>query len=221
MEDTILSAATFRFADALRSSAWDMLGVDLELESEEIREGLFFPRHRLLSMIHFTGAAQGEFVLSLSEETALELAGVPANVRSGLAERIVGTDFSALLKELLNTAVGTAILGLEEHFGRLAFHPPYVVHGQIDPPSLPSGIARLRAASGDVECILVLDLADSEPERMLRQAMEETRRMRSEAQLCRRMVADLLWHSRGSEIPDTVRLQAEKVIEESRVLDVA
>jgi CheY-specific phosphatase CheX len=212
MEDSILTSMAFRFADAVRTSARDMLDREPVLEVEDLREGSFFPRHRLVVMLHFTGAAQGDFVLSLSEETALDLMGIPSNVRQGLSNHLVGTECAGILKELLNAASGTAILGLEEHFGRLTMHPPILIHGEIDPPGVPSSTVELRLESGTLECIFVLDLADNEQERIIRQGMDDLRRARTETRLCRHLLADLLWHTR-SDLPESLRLQAETALE--------
>ena len=129
--------------------------------------------------------------------------------------RGVRGDFGGMLKELLNTAVGMAIETLEASVGRLTYHPPMIVYGEIDPPNLPSGTIGLPSAAGTMDCTFVIDMAGNESERMLRQAVEDLRKARAEVAVCHRVLADLVTCTRRLDVPSPLLEEAEVVLRDA------
>ncbi|MCB9496591.1 MAG: chemotaxis protein CheX [Fibrobacteria bacterium] len=217
MDDARLISHTLRFTSAVRDCFRDMLGVEMPPVAPGVEIRDFSPSYSMVAMIHFTGAIQGDFAISLDETTAARLIGAWSEGMDAVAMREVRPDFGGMLKELLNTAVGQSLPALEEEVGRLAYHPPLIVYGELDAPAIPSGNLTLEADAGPLACCVVLDEAGSDAERMLKQAVADLRRAREEVESCTRVLDDLLQQSRTGRLPEAVRLEAERVLLEVRV----
>jgi CheY-specific phosphatase CheX len=192
-----------------------MLGVESLVDGDSYKESSFAPSRLVLAMLHFTGPVEGDFVLGLEEETGARLIGAWSEGMSPEELRAARPDFGGMLKELLNTAVGMAIEVLERSVGRLTYHPPMIVYGEIDPPNLPSGTISLPSAAGTIDCTFVIDMAGNESERMLRQAVEDLRKARAEVAVCHRVLADLVSCTRRLDVPSPLLEEAEVVLREA------
>ncbi len=204
MDRETMCGQTIRFTENVRDSLRDMLGVETAQGGDAVVERTFDPRRKVVAMIHFTGSIQGDCVLNLEEDVAARLAGA---WREGMLPdelRNCRADFGGMLKELLNTAAGKALPSLEEGFGRLTFHPPMVVYGEIDAPSVPAGTSTLRTSAGEVDCTLVLDMAGDDNERVLRQAIADLEKARKEVATCYKVLSEIVRQSRSSRSPTNV-----------------
>jgi CheY-specific phosphatase CheX len=192
MDDDIFQSQTVLFTESIRDCFRDMLGAEIVLDNTQVREQTFAPSRPMLAMIHFTGPVQGDYVLNLEEATAARLIGAWSEGMEATDLRELRPDFGGMLKEVLNTAVGMAIPKLEEVYGRLTYHPPMIVYGDLDGPPIPSGTLTLGADAGPIDCCFVLDKAGTDAERMLVQAMEDLRKARAECDSCYRVLHELV-----------------------------
>lgn len=218
MDTRILFEQSVCFTEAVRNCFRDMLGLEIVLDASNPTQTVFSPRHRLVSMIHFTGAVQGDFVLDMDESTAAGLIGAWIEGMPEADLRNLRPDFGGLLKEVLNTAVGQAILTLEAQFGRLTYHPPMIVYGEVDPPAVPCSTLTLRCGPGIVDCSFVLDMAGSEAAGMLSRAMDDLRKARQEMTSCCKVLEDLIECSRRTPVTPDLVAEAERVLAETRTM---
>ena len=218
MDQELLQTLSLRFADSIRSSFRDMLGLEISPETSVPMVGRFAPNHRLVVMIHFTGPVQGDFVVNLEEDTAARLIGAWSDGMGSDDLRGMRSDFGGFLKEALNTAVGIAIPSLEEHFGRLTYYPPMVVYGELDAPDIPGCTIELRSGAGVIDCCLVIDLSGGDAERMLVRAIADLETAKNEVTACCKVLADLVEHSRHSAQHAELVAAAERVLAEVRNL---
>ncbi len=217
MDDASLKTHSSQFAEAIRECFRDMLGVEIAHVPSDVVIRDFSPEFSMVAMIHFTGPVQGNYALSLDETTAAKFIGAWQEGMPVADLRAARVDYGGMLKELLNTAVGMSIPCLEEDVGRLVYHSPLVVYGELDAPSVPSGCILLETESGPLSCCLMVDEAGNDAERLLRQAVEDLRRARHEVESCMRVLDDLLHQSRMGTLAPEILLEAERVLEEVRV----
>jgi len=217
MDEARLSALTLRFAECVRDCFRDMLGIEIAVQENAVQVSDFAPLYSTVVLIHFTGPMQGDYALSLDETTAARLIGAWSEGMDASELRTLRGEFGGMLKEFLNTAVGMAIPALEEIVGRLTYHPPMIVYGELDTPAIPSGNLVLEAEAGPIACSLVLDAAGTDAERMLLQAVADLRKARREVETCTRVLSDMLQQSRVGSLPPVVLEEAERVLDEMRL----
>lgn len=216
MDSEILCSQTKAYSEAVRESVRDMLGVEIAPSGEvQVSEG-FSPRRGLIAMIHFTGFVQGDFAINLDEPVAARLLGAWSEGMEQDELRTLRPEYGGMLKEVLNTAAGSAVVGLEELFGRLTYHPPMVVYGEIDAPLVPCGRVSLRSSAGEIDCCLVLDMAGGEVERMLHKAMDDLEKARREVADCFRVLTEIVSHSHDRGVSNALIEQAESLLKEIR-----
>ena len=100
--------------------------------------------------IYFTGMVYGEYLLSMDENTALGILGLSE-------EDDARPDLKDAFAEILNTAVGEAIIGLRDTYKKLTFAAPRVTFGEVVYPDIQSSLSKVQTASGDIECHFYLD----------------------------------------------------------------
>jgi CheY-specific phosphatase CheX len=221
MDNELLISQSVLFSESVRDCFRDMLGAEIVLDSSNVLVSPFSPSRPMVALIHFTGAVQGDYVLSLEEETAAKLIGawsegMDANELKGLRP-----DFGGMLKEVLNTAVGMAIPKVEDEFGRLTYHPPMIVYGSLDTPNIPCGTLTLGAEAGLIDCTFVLDKAGTDAEKMLLQAMDDLRRARQECDSYHKVLQRLTEQPSGGLIIDELIQSAKLLLEEWDEVDAA
>jgi len=214
MDSDLLASNALCFAQAVRDCFRDMLGAEMVLDSQGVRQARFSPAHPLIVMIHYTGPVQGEYMISMEESTAAGLIGAWSEGMTREDLKGLRGDFGGMLKEMLNTAVGMAITTLEGSFDRLTYHPPVVVYGELEYPDVPCGSVVLASGQGDIECGFVLDMAGTEAERMLLRAMDDLRRAKHQVETCYRMLHELVEHPpEGGQVKQLVD-EAKQLLEE-------
>jgi len=216
MNHEILSCQTAHFTECVRDCFRDMLGMEIVLDNSKVDDHPFAPKRPMVALIHFTGLVQGDFVLNLEEETAARLIGAWSEGMGVSAIKELRPDYGGLLKEVLNTAVGMAIPALEEKFARLMYHPPLVVYGEMDPPSVPSCTLTLRSGAGPIDCCFVLDMAGDDAEKKLIKVMEDLDRARQEMSNCYKLLSELVAQSRGAVVDPALLRDAEAALVEVR-----
>lgn len=216
MGHEFLSGQTAKFTDSIRDCFRDMLGIEMVLDSSQFDERPFAPRRPMVAMIHFTGRIQGDYVINLEEETAAGLIGAWTDDMPVAVLKELRGEFGGLFKELLNTAVGMSIPSLEEKYGRLTYHPPLVIYGELDAPVIPSSTLTLRSGSGNIDCCVVLDMAGDEVEKRLVEVMEDLKQARHEVQVCYRILEELVSPDHRTTLDPALLKSAEEVMEDVR-----
>lgn len=189
---SLLTSIVENFAGGLCGNVRDMVGVELAPDASTSTETKFDPHRGMAVMIHFTGAIQGEFAVSLSEKTAASLLGAWSEGMGPEDVKEMRGDFGGFLKEALNTSVGQVIPALEKEFDALTFLPPVVVYGEIEYPDVPSGRIVVSGEVGEVECFFVLNLMGLELGERLQAALQALGDSAREATAAKRSVASML-----------------------------
>ncbi len=192
MENNTLIRHAEAFATAVCNNIRDMVGVELSTSSESLAEVRFLPSRAMTVMIHFTGAIQGEFAVSLDETYAAALIGAWSEGMPDDELCAMRGDYGGFLKELLNTSVGQVIPGLESEFDALTFLPPVVVWGSLEYPDVPAGFMSASSDGGEIQCYFVLNMMGLELGERLQAAIQQLRSSVQEASAAKRSVASML-----------------------------
>ncbi|HKP95750.1 MAG TPA: sensor histidine kinase [Fibrobacteria bacterium] len=147
------------FASEVAKAMAEMVSAELEVDRGSYSEGLFEPGRDLVVQIFFTGLTQGEYALSLDEESAHRLFGITRAGMDAAAYESARIDFTDMLKEILNVAVGCSIPPLEEAFAGLTFLPAVSFYGPVSYPEIPAGRVRLVGPGAGVSCWFLLNRA--------------------------------------------------------------
>lgn len=180
------------FGAALCGNIRDMVGVELQPVTATLEEVRFAPSMEMTVMIHFTGAIQGEFAISLDEVAAARMIGCWGEGMSAEELRENRGDYGGFLKEVLNVSVGQVIPDLEKEFDALTFLSPVVIWGAIEYPDVPSGRMRIEGEAGGVECFFVLNMMGLELGERLHAAIQALGDSVREAGVAKRSVQSML-----------------------------
>ncbi|HNY32249.1 MAG TPA: ATP-binding protein [Fibrobacteria bacterium] len=189
---SILTDIVESFATSVSGNIRDMVGSELDVQAGSLAETKFVPARGMAVMIHFTGAIQGEFALSLSEETAAKILGAWSDGMGPDDLREMRSDFGGFLKECLNTSVGQAIPLLEREFDALTFLPSVLVYGELEYPDVPAGFMSISGAAGELDCYFVLNLMGLELGERLQAALKALGESAREATAAKRSVTSML-----------------------------
>lgn len=192
MEANTLVRHAEAFTKAVCNNIRDMVGSDLAPRPESLGEVRFVPSGAMTVMIHFTGAIQGEFAVSLDEASAARMIGAWSEGMPDDELRAQRGDYGGFLKEALNTSVGQVIPSLEGEFDALTFLPPMVVWGSLEYPDVPSGRMTAVGDAGEIECFFVLNMMGLELGERLQSAIQALRESVQEAGAAKRSVSSML-----------------------------
>lgn len=192
MPVSILTDIVESFASGVCGNIRDMVGSEFEIRADSLSETKFVPARGMAVMIHFTGAIQGEFALSLSEETAAKVLGMWSDGMGPGDLREMRGDFGGFLKECLNTSVGQAMPSLEREFDALTFLPSVLIYGELEYPDVPSGYISMSGPAGDLDCYFVLNLMGLELGDRLQAALKALGESAREATAAKRSVTSML-----------------------------
>jgi CheY-specific phosphatase CheX len=187
-----LKANTVLFAQKTCEALSDMCGAQFLPLKETIREGAFTSPYHVIIYISFTGAIQGHYLLSFNEDVVLKLIGAYDERMTPQQVRDLREDFSGLLKETLNLAVGQSIEELEKSFHNLSFTPSTVVYGEIEFPNIMSGSIAIEGREGTMLCGFLLNLANLKIKEKLDEALHEVEVQTREAEESRRNIESIL-----------------------------
>lgn len=192
LQDAYISTNTLIFAQSVIRSLEDMIGMPFHLSKTSFREAAFSSPFKMIAYIHFAGAIQGEYILSLDEITAAMLIEAYEDGMSHDDLREMRSDYADFVKELLNLAVGQSIPELEQSFGCLTYAPCTVVYGEIEFPNIMSGNVRIESDPGEILCGFALDLAKVKIGRKLEETLRELEKKTIEANKARKEVKTIL-----------------------------
>lgn len=192
MENTTLLRHAEAFGTAVCNNIRDMVGMELAPREGSLGEVPFVPPHNMTVMIHFTGAIQGEFAVSLDEAAAARMIGAWSEGMPDEELRSMRSDFGGFLKEALNTSVGQVIPALEQEFDALTFLPPVVIWGSLEYPDVPSGSVLVEGDAGEARCFFVLNMMGLELGERLQSAIQALRESVQDASAAKRSVASML-----------------------------
>jgi signal transduction histidine kinase/CheY-specific phosphatase CheX len=161
-------------------------------EASTVSQARFAPERGMAVMIHFTGAIQGEYAISMSEEVAARMIGAWSEGMGPDDLKGMRGDFGGFLKEALNVSVGQAIPGLEKEFDALTFLPPVVIYGELEYPEVPAGRITLKGESGEIDCFFVLNMMGLELGERLQAMIQTLGETAREASAAKRSVASML-----------------------------
>ena len=118
-----LKANTVLFAQKMCQSLNDMCGAQFMISKESLREGTFSTPYPVILFADFSGTIQGNYIISLDDTVAVNLINAGDAAASPGWASDIRSEYSGLLKEALNTAVGQAIEELGKSFCDLAYSP--------------------------------------------------------------------------------------------------
>ncbi|MEN9353420.1 MAG: hypothetical protein RL318_745 [Fibrobacterota bacterium] len=180
------------FAATVCQSFADMVGVSYAAGADSYREENFKPAHPMTAMIHFTGPIQGEYAVSMTEETAATVIGCWDESQGPEALKEMRSDYSGFLKEALNAAVGMAIEELGKDFSDLTFLPAVVIYGELEYPTVPAGSVTLEGDAGEIGCYFVLNMMGLELGDRLQETLQKLQNSAAETTAAKRNVEYML-----------------------------
>ncbi len=192
LQDAFISTNTLIFSQSVIRSLEDMIGTPFALDKTSFREAAFSSPFNMIAYIHFAGAIQGEYILSLDEITAAILIEAYEVGMSDDDLREIRSDYADFIKELLNLAVGQSISELEQSFGYLTYAPCTVVYGEIEFPDIMSGNVRIKSDTREILCGFALDFAKVKTGRKLEETLQELEKKTIEANKTRKEVDTIL-----------------------------
>jgi len=187
-----LKANTVLFAQKMCESLGDMCGAQFSPLKETIREGAYSSPFSVMLFVNFTGAIQGYYLLSFNETVAIRLIGAWEDGMTPDRIRDLREEFSGLLKEALNLAVGQAIEELEKSFTNLTFTPSTVVYGEIEFPNILCGSIDIEGREGKMLCGFSLNLANLKIGEKLEETLKELEKQTMQANESRRNIDSIL-----------------------------
>jgi len=189
---TALTEYVGAFAAGVCGNVRDMVGCEMVPDESTICQAKFNPDRGMAVMIHFTGAIQGEYAVSMTEEVAAKMIGAWSEGMGADDLKSMRSDFGGFLKEALNTSVGQAIPGLERDFDALTFLPPVVIYGELEYPEVPAGKITMKGEVGEVDCFFVLNMMGLELGERLQAVIQALGESAREASAAKRSVASML-----------------------------
>ncbi|MEK7394006.1 MAG: ATP-binding protein [Fibrobacterota bacterium] len=233
---TALTEYVRAFANNVCGNVRDMVGCEMTADESSVCQAKFNPDRGMAVMIHFTGAIQGEYAVSMTEEVAAKMIGAWSEGMAPDDLKSMRCDFGGFLKEALNTSVGQAIPGLERDFDALTFLPPVVIYGELEYPEVPSGKITLENEHGEVDCYFVLNMMGLELGERLQAVIQALGESAREASAAKRSVSSMLEafpaglvsvdrHGKirpgyGRKTPDTVGLERDAAIPGMHVVEL-
>ncbi|MBN1307070.1 MAG: hypothetical protein JXA18_04075 [Chitinispirillaceae bacterium] len=155
-----LKAFTLLFAQKMCQALNDMCGTQFSINKESLREGTFSTPYRMILFSGFSGAIEGNYILSLDDRIALRIIGAGDQTVSPEKALDFRKEYGALLKEALNTAVGQAIEAPVKSYGGLSYSPATAVFGEIEFPDIMCACVIIEGRAGKMLCGFSLNLAD-------------------------------------------------------------
>ena len=140
---------TFVFAKNVIRTIKDMIGVSFILNENSFHQAPFSSNFHFIAYIHFAGAIEGDYLLSLDEILAIKLIDAYEDGMSDDDIREMRGDYGDFIKELLNTAVGISIIELEQTFGNLTYSSCVLVYGEIEFPDISTGNIKIKEKNGE------------------------------------------------------------------------
>lgn len=158
-KETLLENSS-NFARILAKNIDAMLDAKLRPgQAEYCEQGLVTSGTVFVSIL-FTGTVFGEFIISLSGETAAQLMGQSLQGASEQSRKAILNDAGDALAELLNITVGETITGLKNLYKKITITAPKVYFGEMRYPRIHNGrtvLEREGAPDTRIECYFYID----------------------------------------------------------------
>ncbi len=164
-----------------------MLDVAFELNRNSFQKTPFSSAFRIIAYIHFAGAIEGEYLLSLNETLAAKLLGIYEDNMSDNDVYAIKEECGEFIKELLNTAVGSSIMGLEQTFGHLTYSACVLVYGEIEFPDTLTANVKIEGKYGEILCGFSLNFVKLKIGRKFEEAKAENQRMSTELDIAHKL----------------------------------
>jgi CheY-specific phosphatase CheX len=182
-----VSTHTLVFAKNVIQTIKDMTGISFVLNEDSFQESWFSPSFHMIAHIHFVGTIEGDYLLSLNEVLAAKLIHAYEEGMSDDDLREMRQDYGDFIKELLNTAVGSSIMTLEQTFGNLSYTYCVLIYGEIEFPKVSSGGVKIEGENMQILCGFSLNLVKLKIGRKFEEATAENLRMKTELDIARRL----------------------------------
>jgi CheY-specific phosphatase CheX len=180
-ENAYLYNNALMFANRVCHSIRDMVDKTFEVREKTIKIRQFATELKTIVYISFVGKITGHYIIALDQITALRLVDLYTPEISPEAYNEHRHVAGGALKEILNVAVGHAIVELEKMFGTLVYFPPTVVYGEVEFPAIVSADLDISGDSGSIQCACCLNLSNIKIGRKLEEAQKKLLRV-SESQ---------------------------------------
>jgi serine phosphatase RsbU (regulator of sigma subunit) len=165
------------FATKVCQSIQDMVDKGFAVHAESLKIRPFSTDFRTLAFISFVGKITGHYVIAIDETTAFKLTDCYAPDLPADEKKEHRHTSSGALKEILNVAVGHAIIELEKLFGTLVYFPPTIVYGEVEFPAIVSADLEIAGEDGVIQCACCLNLSNLKIGRKLEEAQKKLMRV--------------------------------------------
>ncbi len=164
---------TMAFAKSVAQTIYDMAGADYQVHEDSFREMKYRFPAMMHAIIRFYGIIQGEYILSIKEETAAKLAQVfEEGIRPDELKKH-REEYEGFVSEVVNVAAGQAIQYLKKEFEELTVLPGKIIYGEMVYPDIPTGYLELEGGTGTVVCCFLLNLVNLKIGKKLQEAWDE------------------------------------------------
>ncbi|MCP4347420.1 MAG: hypothetical protein GY795_18095 [Desulfobacterales bacterium] len=172
-EQHYLYPNTIALASSVAQTILDMAGADYRVNEDSFQKGKYEFPHMIHASIRFYSMIQGEYIISLEEETAAKLAQVYEDGMSADELKEHREEYGGFVSELLNAAVGHAVQELRKTFEDPTIIPVRITYGEMIYPDIPSGCVELKGHAGPVVCSFILNLMSLKIGESLQNARDE------------------------------------------------
>lgn len=172
-EQHYLHSNTMALAMAVTQTIHDMAGADYQVYEDSFQDAKCDFPPMMHVCIRFQGMIQGEYIISLKEETAARLIEVYKEGISADELKEHREEYGGFLSEVLNAAVGQAVQELKKTFEEPTILPVRIIYGEMIYPDIPSGCVKLKGDAGTLVCCFILNLMTLKVGESLQQARDE------------------------------------------------
>lgn len=158
VESDYLLKNTRYFAENICATIKDMAFLDYYIVGKPTRIHPFIYSNGMIIYLHIGGAIQCDYILACSEKTALKMVDLYSDGMTDKEIRGLREEFSDLLKEVLNIAVGQSIVSVEKEFGSLTSISPIAVYGDIEFPNIMASSIDINGPCGPIKCVVCLNM---------------------------------------------------------------
>jgi CheY-specific phosphatase CheX len=157
-QDILLKNYTTHFVKNVCTVFKDMMNADFTVEPRNTLSRPLVYVNGMTVISHFSGAIQGDFLLSTDEGTASKVAGVYNPDEEFEVIQKKRAIYSDMMCEVLNVSANCSLEGLCHEFGRLTLLPPAWVFGEYHMADYISGVGRIDSLYGSIQCCLALNM---------------------------------------------------------------
>ncbi len=183
---------TIALASSVAQTILDMAGADYQVYEDSFQKGKCEFPHMMHASIRFYGMIQGEYIISLKEETAAKLAEVYEDGVSVDELKEHREEYGGFVSEVLNVAVGHAVQELKKTFEDPTVVPVRITYGEMIYPDIPSGCVELRGDAGSVVCSFILNLMSLKIVENLQNARDEIQSKNRETEQLRENIRQVM-----------------------------